>query len=318
MDNLNYQQLTPEEREYLVNEAFASQEGRMALASSMANPIRYEMDYYAIGRKLLVVDPLPQGVDPIYDKDIRLPAYVVGKRGQAPDTIVEGERFTLPTFDIVVYPQARDSEIKARRYNLVDRIQTRARLDLSAIEDRNIINAVNGASVAINPATIAGANLTKNAILAAMSEVGKWDLRPFKLLMNYSEYTDLLRFSVISGELDLVKQYEIIETGLMGRYMGLEILVSKMVTRGLVYLMAEPEYLGVMPIRKDVTVVPADKPEKLRIGYVVSENIGVGIVNARACARISVTGKLAYTPWNLQTAIPSESVYGPNGAFPNT
>lgn len=312
-DNLNYNELTAEEKEYLVSQAMDSNEGRMALASSMANPIRFELDYYAIGRKLLVVDPLPQGVDPIYDKDIKIPAYVVGKRGQSPDAIQEGERFTVPTFEITVYPQARYSQIKARRYNLVDRIQTRARLDLAAIEDRNIFNTINAAAVGgINPVTTVATALNKTSIITAMAEIGKWDLRPFKMLMNYSEYSDLLRFSVISGELDLIKQYEIIETGLLGHYMGLEILVSKMVPRGQVYILAEPEYVGVMPIRQDLNIIPADKPEKLRIGFVVFEEVGMAVVNGRSVARISVTGKASYTNWFLADTS-GEAVYGPNG-----
>ncbi len=313
MDNLNYTQLTPEEKEYIVAEAFNSKEGMTVLASSMANPIRYEMDYYAIGRKLLVVDPLPQGVDPIYDKDIRIPATIIGKRGQAPDTIVEGERFTLPTFDIVVYPQARYNEIKTRRYNLVDRIQTRARLDLTAIEDQNIFNAINFAAVSgVNPVTLSGTALTKTAITRAMGEIGKWDLRPSKILMNYSEYVDLINLNGLT-DLDPVHQHEIIETGLIARFMGLDILVSKMIPRGSIFVLAEQEYVGVMPIRQDINVIPADKPEKLRIGFVIYENIGIGIVNPRAVARITVSGRLAYTPWNLQTAIPSEAQYGPFG-----
>lgn len=37
----------------------------------MANPIRVSLDYQGIGRKLLVVDPLPQGALPVYDKDVK-------------------------------------------------------------------------------------------------------------------------------------------------------------------------------------------------------------------------------------------------------
>jgi len=313
MDNLNYNDMTSEEKEYLVSQALSTEDGRMALASSMANPIRFELDYYAIGRKLLVVDPLPQGVYPIYDKDIKIPAYVVGKRGQAPDQIVEGERFTLPTWEIVVYPQARFSQIKARRFNLVDRIQTRARLDIAAIEDQNIFNSINAASLSgVNPVTTVASALNKTSWITAMGEVGKWDLRPFKAVMNYSEYSDILRFG--QNDLDLVHQHEIIETGLIGRYMGIEILVSKMVPRGSVYILAEPEYVGVMPIRQDLNVIPADKPEKLRIGYVVYEEIGMGIVNPRSISKISVTGKASFTPWNLADT-QGESVYGKDGAY---
>ncbi|KKK85465.1 hypothetical protein LCGC14_2773020, partial [marine sediment metagenome] len=288
MDNKNWDDnvLTPEEKDYLINQALSSEDGRLALASSMANPIRFELDYYAVGRKLLVVDPLPQGVYPIYDKDIKIPAYVVGKRGQAPDRIVEGERVTIPTWELVAYPQARFSQIKARRFNLVDRIQTRARLDLAAIEDQNIFNTLNAAGASgINPVTTVANTLTKGTIITAMGEVGKWDLRPFKMLMNYSEYVDLLRFG--QNDLDLIHQHEIIETGLLGRYMGLEILVSKMVTRGAVKVLAEPEYVGVMPIRQDINVIPADKPEKLRIGFVVYEEIGMSVINPRSVANIN-------------------------------
>jgi hypothetical protein len=310
MGNENFSNLTPEEKDYLIQQALATDEGRVALASSMANPIRFELDYYAVGRKLLVVDPLPQGVYPIYDKDIKIPAYVVGKRGQVPDRVVEGERFTVPTWELVSYPQARFSQIKARRFNLVDRIQTRARLDLAAIEDQNIFNAIEaGATSGTNPVTTVANTLTKGSIITGMGEVGKYDLRPFKLLMNYSEYTDILRFG--QDDLDLIHQHEIIETGLIGRYMGLEILVSKMVPRGRVYVLAEPEYLGVMPIRQDINVIPADKPEKLRIGFVVYEEIGVSVVNARAVAKINVTGKTSYTPWNLDDSTIGESTYGP-------
>ena len=45
-DNTNTTDLTPAEREYLIQQALSSEEGRMALASSMANPIRYELDYW--------------------------------------------------------------------------------------------------------------------------------------------------------------------------------------------------------------------------------------------------------------------------------
>jgi len=54
-------------------------------------------------------------------KDIKCPAVVVSKRGRVPDTIQEGERITVPTFEIASYPQVRFSQVKARRFNLIDR-----------------------------------------------------------------------------------------------------------------------------------------------------------------------------------------------------
>lgn len=70
---------------------------------------------------------MPQGSLPIYDKDVKVPAVTVSKRGRVPDTLVEGERVTVPLFEIASYPQVRFSQAKARRFNLIDRAQQRAK-----------------------------------------------------------------------------------------------------------------------------------------------------------------------------------------------
>ena len=38
--------------------------------------------------------------------------------------------------------------------------------------------------------------------------------------------------------------------------------------RGTIWVIAEPEFTGVIPIRQDVNIIPADKPERLRLGWV--------------------------------------------------
>jgi len=295
MANLQTETLTPEQKEYLIEKALSSEAGRQALASSMANPIRLTLDYQAIGRKLVVVDPLPQGALPVYDRDVKIPAIVVGKRGGAPDSIVEGERITVGTWELLSYPQVRFSQIKERRFNLIDRAQQRAKLDLMAEEDKNIFNAVDVSSTVINPITNVANSLTRDAMVTALAEVGKWDLVPQKFVMNYSEYADIMKFG--RDQFDPVTQRELLQTGLVGHLWTLDILVSKMVPRGTVYVLAEPEFVGVMPIRQDINVIPADKPERLRLGWVVYEEIGVAIVNPRAIAKIAVSGKTPFTPW---------------------
>ena len=71
------------------------------------NPIRLSLDYQAIGRRLLVVEPLAQGALPVFDLDAKVPAYVVSKRGQVPDRLVESRRTTVPLLEIATYPQVR-------------------------------------------------------------------------------------------------------------------------------------------------------------------------------------------------------------------
>ena len=61
-------------------------------------------------------------------------------------------------------------------------------------------------------------------------------------------------------------------------------MVSKIVPPGTVYAAADPEFVGIMPIRQDIEVLPADEPRQLKLGWVVSEEIGIGIVNPRGVA----------------------------------
>jgi len=58
-------------------------------------------------------------------------AFVISKRGQAPDQIIEGERIQVPTFEVVSYPQVRFSQVKERRFNVIDRAQQRAKSNYS-------------------------------------------------------------------------------------------------------------------------------------------------------------------------------------------
>ena len=59
-----------------------------------------------------------------------------------------------------------------------------------------------------------------------------------------------------------------LQTGLFGHIWTADILISKKVPLDTVYVLADPEFVGVMPIRQDIQVIPADKPELLRLGWV--------------------------------------------------
>ncbi len=288
-------EFTREQLDSLVLGALETTEGRVALAASMANPIRLSLDYQGIARKLLVVEPLAQGALPVFDKDFKLPAFIVSKRGQAPDCIAEGQRITVPLQEFVVYPQVRFSRAKEARYNIIDRAQQRAKIDLMAEEDRNVFNALITASTAINPTTAAGTALTRISMAAAYQEILKWDIPVAKYLMNASEYADILQWT--PTDWDPVTQRVVLQTGIFGQVWGADILVSKMVPRGTVLALGEPELVGMMPIRQDVNVIPADNAPRLRLGWIVYEELGFMVTNPRAIAQISVTGKSSYIPW---------------------
>ena len=62
--------LTQDEKEYVISQALMTDEGRTALAKAMVEPIRTVLDYQGVGRKLLMVDKLPDGAMDRYNKEV--------------------------------------------------------------------------------------------------------------------------------------------------------------------------------------------------------------------------------------------------------
>ncbi len=290
--------LSDEKRDELISRAIMTQDGKIALAQAMANPIRRNLDYHGIARRALVVDPLPQGAMPTYDRDIDVAAVVISSNGTGPESRVFGERVLVPEFEIYANPTVRIAEVKRRRFNVIDRAVQKARQEIMAQEDANVFAALDAASAVENSLQdIADAGMLKRDLVEIKAQIDRWDLVTTKFFMNINEFTDILKWGsgggqgTSGGELDPVTMREVLQTGLYAHIWGADIMVSKIVPPGTVYGAADPEFVGVMPVRQDIEGLPADEPKQLKLGWVVSEIVGIGIVNPRgvAAGRKSVT-----------------------------
>jgi hypothetical protein len=288
-----------DQRDEMVKQALMTQDGKIALGQAMAVPIRRNLDYQGVGRKALVVDPLPQGALPVYDRDIDVAAVVVSSNGAAPESRVFGDRVTVPELEYVSNPTVRIAEVKRRRFNVVDRMQQKARQEIQAQEDANVFAALDFAgdgagaentAVELDAGTGLTANkLSKSGMLGLKRQIDRWDLVTAKYFLNIQQFTDILDWESAgaagASQVDPVTQRELLQTGLYGHIFGADIVVSKIVPAGTSYAVADSEFVGVMPIRQDIEVMPADEPKQLKLGFVVSMIGGVAVLNPRAVAK---------------------------------
>jgi hypothetical protein len=294
--------LSDGQRDELIKQALQTQDGKVALGQAMANPIRRNLDYQGVGRKALVVDPLPQGALPIYDRDIDVRAVVISSNGSAPESRVFGDRVTVPEFEVVSNPTVRIAEVKRRRFNVIDRAQQKARQEIQAQEDTNVFAALDFAGddskggenqLQTLDNGVTTDELSKTGLLDLKRQIDRWDLVTAKYFMNINQFTDMLNWESAgaagASQIDPVTHREILQTGLYGHIFGADIIVTKIVQPKQVFACAEPEFVGVMPVRQDIEVLPADEPKQLKLGWVVSEIIGIGIVNPRGVATGFVT-----------------------------
>ncbi len=276
-----------EERAALIAQALDTDEGKVALAQAMVEPIRLALEYQAVGRKLLMKDELPQGAYARYERDVRATATVIGRRGGVPISIQEGEEVLVPTFEIATNPSIRLSEIKARRFYIVDRAQIKAKEAIQKEEDTNIFNALITAVDSNHTITATGGSLTISALNQAFSTIEQHDLTVGKIVMHAQRYADVRAWG--KSVYDEASTREVLTSGLFGHLYTADIHVSSRMSTSTVLLLAPAEYVGAFPIRQDVTIIPCDDPRHIRLGWVVYEEIGIVVINSFACAKVSVT-----------------------------
>ena len=280
--------LTNEDKLAVIEAALNTDEGRVALAQAMVEPIRRSLEYQAVGRKLIMVDELPQGALARYERDVAAIAHVISRRGAVPDQIQEGEEVLVPTFEIAAHPTVRLSEIKARRFYIVDRAQIKAKEAIQKEEDTNIFNALiaaatnRGTQVVVN----VGA-LSINSLNTAYRLIEQHDLVATKVVLHANQFATIRIFG--KDFYDEATQREIITTGLYGHLWTADIHVSSRMDSNTVLVVASPDTVGAFPIRQDITVLPADDPKKLRLGWVIYEEVGIVVLNDYAISLIEVS-----------------------------
>jgi len=130
-------------------------------------------------------------------------------------------------------------------------------------------------------------NLTSAALTDAFSAIEGQDIRVANVFMNARDLGDLRKWD--RDVLDPESQANLLKTGVRSGIWNATIITSRMIPQGTVYVCGEPEFFGRMPVRTDLTVLSADRPESRLIGFSMFEHLGAGIFNPFAIVRLKIT-----------------------------
>jgi hypothetical protein len=279
-----------QEKNEIISAYIKTSQGRQRLAASMIQPLRKRRDYNSVGRRAFFVEQLPDGALPIYDKDPNVTAYVVGEEGMNIIAVAKPKRVLFPLFEIASNPEIQLTEIKARRFDLIERAVDLAKSEIQAEEDRKVFNVMDALAADPtnpNPDIPVTTNLTANALVDAFANVERSDMRVAHVFLNAKDYADLRKWD--RDTLDIETQAKLLKTGLMATLWGAKLIVSRIVPEGTVYVCGEPEFFGRIPVRTELTVLSADDPKNRLIGFSIFENIGIGAFNPYALQRLIIT-----------------------------
>jgi len=288
--------LTPDEKQRIVESAFTGTDGdRMKFGAEMIPLILERLDYEGFIRQVFKTHEVAQGQIISYEKDVNVTALVIQEDGQTIETLVKGDRIFPPEFWVTAFPKINMAEIAKRQYDIVDRTHDKATFQIMLQEDRNGLRELYQAATLENSAVSITSTVNKTVLETLQHEVERHRLIVDKFIMNRSELGDLKKnLNIIDYEPIIAR--EVLLTGIFGQIWGVNIFVSAGVDEpgkqnvsvppGVVLAVTEGRYLGAMPIRIGLTMLPADQFVfgQFRYGYLFGEMIGMAIVNPRAVA----------------------------------
>jgi hypothetical protein len=308
----------------IISDYIKTPTGRAKLAASMTQPLRTRRDYASVGRKTFLVENLPDGALPLYDKDPDVSAFVVGEEGENIVSVTKPRRVMFPLFEIASNPEIPLTQIKERRFDLIERAQDLARTQIQAAEDERVfavvdaisregfdslkppvpvghqdraawearvgmnqaVTALNGTADPNGGALTVGNRVSSHNLADAFFLIERHDLRVARVFMNARDYADIRKFD--RDILDIESQAALLKTGLQATLWGAQLITSRMVDPGTIYITCEPEFFGRIPVRTELTVLSADDPKARTIGFSIFENIGIGAFNPRGAVRVEI------------------------------
>ena len=271
--------------------------GFQRLGQGMIGPIQLKLRYQGLIRNVLMEDPIAPGVTAEYEVlDDLGQAYIMsGTEGEVRVTPFEGKRVQVDFFRIASRPAVRKEDLLDMRVNMVEHIQDETKQAIMKQEDSRLMTillaaATDYATRADNPT--AGAQnvdlvgrLTPEALYTAVTMTDLREIESSRILLNPADFRDFYLFSrdeTGNALLDRRVAGEKITT--FGEF---QLHKSIMVPRGKVFLLPDPDFLGVFPVKYSLDVEENNRVESFWRGWVFDEMVNMTILNPRGIATIT-------------------------------
>lgn len=267
--------------------------------------IRETRDYEAFGRQVLLAHNVTSeelhliNGEPYfyYPKDFNSHAAFYADDGQVPRLQIEGDGVNVGIMTIL----SDDTTIHIKRlmvqkYNYLERVRELSGQAVAKIEDKKIIDLVErlllGASTDLkNPehvsqiVTTADTLLIKTHLVSLKKCLSQWNIPLAAYVLNQSRLDDILVWA--QNEVDQLTMREMLESGVKYSIWGsVKLVTSPIININTVYAFSEPDFVGRMPILKDLTVRLTETANKLEKGLFMFEFLGIYIASQKAVAKL--------------------------------
>lgn len=266
--------------------------------------IRETRDYEAFGRQVLMAHNVNSeelhliNGEPYfyYPKDFNSHASFYADDGQAPKYQIEGDGvnvgiMTIMSDDTVIHLK----RLMVQKYNYLERVRELSGQAIAKVEDGKIIDLVErlllGQGTLTAPdnvsqiVTAADTALLKSHLVSLKKTLSQWNVPLASFVMNQSRIDDILLWA--QNEIDQLTQREMLESGVKYEIWGtVKLITSPIINVNTVYAFSEQEYVGRMPILKDLTIRLTETVNKLEKGLFMFEFLGMYFASQKALGKL--------------------------------
>jgi hypothetical protein len=264
----------------------------------MIGPIQLKLRYQGITRNVLVEDPVTPGTPVQYDVwDDLGQAYIMsGHDGEVRINIFEGKRVDVTFFRIASHAQIRKEDLLYLRINAVEQAQDETKQSILKQEDARLLVVLQAAltDYATRPdhtvtpnhtITETSGYFTPQSMYTAVAQTDMHELSSSRMLVNPIDYRDFFRWDINTtgwAFKDRVVAGETITT--FGEFAFQR---SIQVPQNTLYLLPEPNFLGVFPVLYSLDVEENHQVDRFLRGWVFDEMVSMAVLNPRGIAAVT-------------------------------
>ena len=264
----------------------------------MVGPIQIRLKYEGVLRNILVEDPLEKGYPMPYEVlDDLGQAYVLNQTdAEVFSTPFEGKWVTPNLFRLASFPFIRKEDTFFLRANIVEHAQEETRIAILKQEDGRLFTLLSDAVDAY--ATNADHTITPDHIVEigagqpldfvdfydAVSRIEPHELEARRVVLNPVDARDFYTWD--TNTTGWAFKDRVVDGATINEFGEFTLQRSIMVPQGTIWLLPEPNFLGVMPVMYSLDVEENNQIEQFHRGWVMDELIGMLVLNPRGLAVI--------------------------------
>lgn len=277
------------------------QNGIKRLGVGMVGPIQLKLRYQGIVRNVLVEDPVTPGTPVEYDvwDDLGQAYLMSGTEGEVRVTPFEGKRVPVRFFRIASRPAIRKEDLFYLRINAVEQLQDETKQAILKQEDSRLMVILAAAlsdygqrpDHTITPdhnVTETSGYFTPQALYTAVALSDMHELEAGRVLVNPMDYRDFFRWDI--NQTGWAFKDRVVAGEKITTFGEFQIQRSIMVPQGTMYVLPNPDFLGVFPILYSLDVEENHNVEAFWKGWVFDEMVTMAILNPRGITAISKAG----------------------------